>query len=232
MTERRPVAKQLVEADQVYLTLFDAIKGQEPPELLERATQLEAFLMGLSTAYSTSVSVAENDDAVSADQFTVGMRVPEVVVTNHATAKPSSVQTLLPSDGTWHLLVLVGDVAQGDGLQRLNQTGEDIKRLRQHFEEQCRRTRGQLFHVLAFHTASRSAVELDAFHETFFPADEEYGYDYDRLFIMDEESSKQLGIHGAAGRVVLVRPDQYVAWVGELESINALSEFCSNVFVA
>ncbi|KAJ5140422.1 hypothetical protein N7448_003830 [Penicillium atrosanguineum] len=225
--ERRPVAEQLVEVDQVYLKLFDAPKGQEPDWLLERAAQMEPFLMGLSVHYDNSPLTAWSPKTIpldpQADHIIPGKRFPEITVSNHATAKIYPLQQLLRSNGRFHVIVFAADISDPCHLERMNVVGARLASVEQEFKHEL--------DIFAVHCASRSKVELASMHETFFPEDEDTGRDYDRVYCIVDMAFADLGI-SSNGTIIAVRPDQYVGWLGGLGDMDKLSQYFEDIFDA
>jgi phenol 2-monooxygenase len=222
--ERRPIAEQLVEVDQTYLQLFDAPKGQEPAWLLERAAQMEPFLMGLSVHYDKSPLTACSLQAPldhTSDHIIPGKRFPEMTVSNHATAKSYPLQQLLKSNGRFHVIIFAADVSQSLELKRMDTVGAGLASIQQQFNVD--------FDVLAVHSASRSKVELASMHAIFFPENDVTGRDYSRVYCDLSITYQAAGIP-PQGVIVAARPDQYIGWLGGLEDIAGLRDYFTFVF--
>jgi phenol 2-monooxygenase len=93
--------------------------------------------------------------------------------------------------------------------------------------------------VLLVYCAPRANIELlRDLHHVYHPFDEELGYDYDKVFTDELDYNN---VHGKAyvnyridkekGCVVIVRPDQYVSWVGDLEDLKDMEEFFGRILV-
>ncbi|KAK7521413.1 FAD binding domain-containing protein [Phyllosticta citriasiana] len=84
--------------------------------------------------------------------------------------------------------------------------------------------------VLTIHSAPREDVELlQHFPAILHPFDEQRGWDYERVWCDApsyhegwDRAYEGLGIDGERGAVVVVRPDQVVAWVGDVEEAVAV----------
>lgn len=110
-----------------------------------------------------------------------------------------------------------------------------------------------LIDVQVVHSASRQPGKLETdtrdlkdFHPLFFPFCEYSGHDYEKVFV-DTDMSIYAGVSGApgllragklyetldiskeAGAMVILRPDQYAAWVGGLEDVEGVKSFFEGV---
>jgi phenol 2-monooxygenase len=85
---------------------------------------------------------------------------------------------------------------------------------------------------LTIHRASRAKTELFDFPEIFHPYSEREGWDYWKVFVDDESyheghghAYENYGVDPKSGCVVILRPDQYVAWVGGIEDVGEMERF-------
>ncbi len=92
--------------------------------------------------------------------------------------------------------------------------------------------RGGIARLLTIHSAPRHAVEIHDFPPLLLPYDENLGYDYNCIFVDGESyyeghgrAYKGYGIDPIRGCLILVRPDQHVAWIGELEDVQGLEDY-------
>ncbi|KAL8818467.1 MAG: hypothetical protein Q9191_007936, partial [Dirinaria sp. TL-2023a] len=223
-TERRPIAEELIATDRFHLQVFDTEKGAEPAWMREKEAELLPFLMGLSTHYQDPLLTAPNFARAKAkeqqpESIVPGKRFPQITVSNHATAKTYSIQSLLKSDGSFHLVIFAGDISQPGELERLNAFGAALR--------QIQRVNLPVsvggFNIVAVHCASRTAVELVMLEDLFFPLHETLGRDYDRVYCDMDPGYDFAGID-EHNRVVLVRPDQYVSWCGGLADVDGLRD--------
>ncbi|KAK4544859.1 hypothetical protein LTR36_003763 [Oleoguttula mirabilis] len=164
----------------------------------------------------------------------IGMRIPSHKVLNQADARPWHLQELLPSNGAWRILVFAGDIidpAQSSRYEALgkalNSPDSFLHRYRPNGEsvQPC-------FEVLTIHSSPRKEVELLSLPDIFHPFSEDLGWDYNKVFVDDlsyheghGQAYDNYGIDPRTGCVVVVRPDQYVSWVGELEDVGEMDRF-------
>ena len=88
------------------------------------------------------------------------------------------------------------------------------------------------------HSAPRKGIELLELHDVFHPLDEREGYDYGKVFVDDEsyheghgEAYRGYGVDRERGCVVVVRPDQYVGWIGEVEDVVDLGGYFDGILI-
>ncbi|KAL9626538.1 MAG: hypothetical protein Q9204_007226 [Flavoplaca sp. TL-2023a] len=203
----------------------------------------------------TGAADHSNGDVVTSNQnlatrTILGQRFPSFKVINHSDARSWHLATWLPSDGLFHILLFAGDVSQSVQMNRVRIFAAEIaarshmlplqRRQRprksprpRHFEEQAAVAR-----LLTIHSAPRQAIEMHDFPSLLFPYDEELGYDYNCIFVDGESyyeghgrAYEGYGINPKKGCVVLVRPDQHVAWIGELEDVQGLERYFKRILV-
>lgn len=88
--------------------------------------------------------------------------------------------------------------------------------------------------VLTVHAAKRADVDIFDFPDVLRPYDEVEGWDYNKVFVDDEsyhEGHGQLyqnfGISRDEGCVVVLRPDQYISYVGKIDDYGSIDSFFS-----
>jgi phenol 2-monooxygenase len=226
-TERRPVAEELIETDRFHLQLFDTatVTGSEPTWMLEREEALQPSMQGFAVHYQDSFLTTATKIEPQPDAVTPGMRFPQLNVSNHATGKVCAISSLLKSEGRFHVIVFAGDLSQPQELNRFNTFGTALEQI----EKQMDTASMKKFNVIAVHRTHTTAIELASMAKIFFPADERTGRDYDRVYCDMNSSYEDAGI-SERGAVVLVRPDQYIGWCGELEDVPGLIRYLHPIF--
>lgn len=88
--------------------------------------------------------------------------------------------------------------------------------------------------VLTVHAGPRTEIELQGLNQAFHPYDEKLGWDYWKVYVDDQsyheghgQAYTNYGIDPARGASVIVRPDQYVSWVGEIDDYESMNTFFS-----
>lgn len=189
----------------------------------------------------TDVSVASKYRVVSsqvlANGIAVGKRMPSTKVLNQSDARPWHFQELLPSNGRWRIVIFTGDVTQERQREKLEKIGRKLgsrgpdSLLRRFTPPNARHD--AVIELLAVHSAPRTAVTIFDFPEVFRPYDDVEGWDYNKIFADDRSYHEGHGkIYetfqiSAEGCAVILRPDQYVSYVGPMEDVEALDKFFS-----
>ena len=179
-----------------------------------------------------------------ATNIPLGERFPSFKVIKHCDARSWHFGKMLKADGLFHLVLFAGDVSKTDQMQRVHSFAGALADMAiplvQHRMSGGSQKGGyHVADILTIHSAPRQEVEYLDFPELLRPFDEELGWDYDRIFV-DEESYHEghgnayegYGVDKVRGCVVIVRPDQHVAWIGGLEDIDSLEMYFANFLEA
>ncbi|EMC92186.1 hypothetical protein BAUCODRAFT_126186 [Baudoinia panamericana UAMH 10762] len=186
----------------------------------------------------TDVSVKDPKLRVVSDQslaagIEVGKRMPSVKVLNQSDARPWHFQELLPSNGRWRVVVFPGDILKSDQKKKLGEVGKAFESADSFLH---RFTPGggafnEVFEIFAVHMAPRQSVTIFDFPSVFRHYDEVDGYDYSKIYADDasyhEGFGKMYETFGISdkGCIVILRPDQYVSYVGPMEDTAAVNSF-------
>lgn len=170
----------------------------------------------------------------------IGMRIPSVKVLNQSDARPSHFQELLPSNGTWRVVIFPGDVREPRQKERLANLGQQLASahsfLRRFTPSNARYD--SVIELLAVHSADRQEVDIFDFPEVFRPHDEVDGWDYWKIFA-DNESYHEgfgkiyeyFGINPQEGCAMIIRPDQYLSYIGQMDAYDDMDRFFSAFMV-
>lgn len=166
--------------------------------------------------------------------------MPSCKVLQQSDARPWDFQELLPSNGQWRVVIFTGDISKPDQRQKLDSIGAFINDkgsfLHKHTPHAARRD--TVFDILAVHRAPRKTMTIFDFPEIFRMHDEVDGWDYSKIFVDDESFHEgpcnlyaTFGI-SEQGAAIVIRPDQYISYVGPMDDGEALNRFfggCMNV---
>lgn len=166
----------------------------------------------------------------------MGMRMPSFQILNQADARPSQFQELLKSNGRWRIVVFAGDLQNRDQWARLVRLGEALANPSSFLSRYNARSGAggpnSVIEVLSIHSSPRTKIELLDLPEVFHPFSEGEGWDYWKVFVDDVSyheghghAYQNYGVDPTNGCMVVVRPDQYVSWIGELEDIGEMERF-------
>ncbi|GJC87295.1 phenol hydroxylase [Colletotrichum liriopes] len=256
-SERRRVAQDLIEFDHRFSRLFSGRPAKDvmDAEGVSMEVFKDAFLKGnlfasgLSVDYGASTLVVKAGDAlkqgdgskalgsfatISEEDFKkkqalatglpVGMRFNSFKVLNQSCARPWHLQERLKADGRFRVVLFAGNILDPSQKARGYSPGAPID---------------SVIEVLTVHSSKRADTELlRDFPDILHPFDPHTGWDYNKVFVDDEsyheghgEAYKNYGIDKQRGCVIVARPDQYVAWIGELEDFDNLQNYFEGCLV-
>lgn len=218
------------------------------------------FASGTAVKYGKSIIVASDENGAKQDSvleqkeddskmtgrsglatnISIGTRFKSFKVLNQADARPWHFQEILKSDGRWRIVVFAGDVSQPEQKARIQQLGSALSSPNSFVSRFT--PPGQkidsVIEILTIHSAPRADTELTDFPEIFRPYSEEAGTDYWKIYVDDlsyheghGEAYKNYGVDKMRGCMVIVRPDQYISWIGELEEVGEMNEFFSGFMI-
>ena len=179
----------------------------------------------------TDVNVGDNEHRIVSDQelatnIKVGMRMPSFKVLNQADARPWHFQELLKSNGRWRIVVFAGDIRDSKQKAKVDKLGERLGAedsfLARYTPE--RQKYDSVIEVLTVHSSPRQETTIFDFMPAFRPWDGSDGWDYWKIFVDDQsyheghgQAYENYGMDPKEGCAVILRPDQYVSWVGDIE---------------
>lgn len=171
-----------------------------------------------------------------ASKIEIGKRMPSFKILNQSDARPWHLQELLKSNGRWRVLVFPGTLAVPSTMQRMQKLGERLGAQ----ESFIRRftppdqSFDSVIEILTVHAGPRTSIEMLDLPEAFHPYSKTMGWDYWKVFVDDQsyheghgQAYENYGIDPARGASVIVRPDQYVSWVGEVDDYDSMERFFS-----
>ncbi|WYZ46660.1 hypothetical protein EsH8_IX_000885 [Colletotrichum jinshuiense] len=202
-------------------------------------------------AQGDGTKVLDSVATISAEEFEkkqalatglpVGMRFNSFKVLNQACARPWHLQERLKSDGRFRVVLFAGNILDAAQKARVEKFCAALDAP----ENFLRRATppdapiDSIIEVLTVHSSKRTDTELlRDFPDILHPFDSHVGWDYNKVFVDDEsyhegfgDAYKNYGIDKQRGCVVVVRPDQYVAWLGELEDFSELQKYFEGCLV-
>ena len=175
-----------------------------------------------------------------ASNIKLGMRFPSFQVLNQSDARPWQFGEVLKSDGRFRIIVFAGNLKNEKQWNRLRSFGESMAEPDSviHRFTPSLQLVDAVIQILVIHSAPRHEVELLDLPGIFHPFDWKSGWDYEKVFVDDVsyheghgEAYKCYGVDSETGCLVIVRPDQHVGWIGELEDLRDVDRYFSDVLI-
>ncbi len=175
-----------------------------------------------------------------ASNIKMGMRFPSFQVLNQSDAHPWQLCHFLKSDGRFRIILFAGNLTDETQRRRVQRLGEELAALDSFLRRftPSEKPIDSTIEVLTVHSAPRQEVELHDLHEIYHPYDPKEGWDYNKVFVDDisyheghGEAYKNYGVDKERGCIVIVRPDQYVGWIGELEDVHDMDRYFSEILI-
>ncbi|KAL5585820.1 hypothetical protein FOVSG1_013512 [Fusarium oxysporum f. sp. vasinfectum] len=260
-SERKGIAQALIDFDHKFSRLFsgrpakdimdeEGISMEEFKEAFEKGNM---FASGIAVDYGKSMIISKPDrnDSGSnnkasidrqalAPEVKLGMRMPSVKVLNQSDARPWHLQELLRSNGTWRVILFPGNIGLARQKKRMislcDKLSEGSSFLKRYTALSARYD--SVIEVLTVHASNRQDHDIFDFPDVLRPYDEVDGWDYNKIFVDNEsyheghgQLYKSFGISPEQGCAVILRPDQYVSYVGELDDYDSLDAFFSGFLI-
>ncbi|KAL1955230.1 hypothetical protein VTO42DRAFT_8889 [Malbranchea cinnamomea] len=239
VSERRKVAIDLINFDRYFSKLFSSV-GQEtkasPEEFQKGFIQSGMFTAGLTSRYEPSSIILDSSKSqFLATNVIVGMRLPSSRVVRYCDSKPVQLASSVTSDGRWRVMVFPGDISTPRSMEKLHKIGEylgsDDSPIRR-FTPRGAYVDSLIEPILVAHGA-RHAIELEQIPACFYPVTGKYSIrDLHKIYFDDQSYDlghghlyKHLGIDPTQGVIAIVRPDQYVSAVLNLDDYREIGEF-------
>ena len=219
------------------------------------------FAAGLSVDYGASMLVAKPEVSISNDDcllpktngvgirlgrealaknVRIGMRFPSYAVVNQSDSRPLHFGHFLKSDGRFRIVLFAGNLESAIQLQRVENFSCTIASQDSFIRRftPLGRKIDSVIEILTIHSAKRNQVDLLSLPDILHPFDPKVGWDYEKVFADDfsyheghGEAYKNYGVDKERGCVFIIRPDQYVGWIGELENISEMDSYFSGILI-
>ncbi|KAJ5985951.1 hypothetical protein N7522_013147 [Penicillium canescens] len=249
--ERHPLAEMLLDFDRHWSPMFT---DQKPPgekatkaaAMFDIAGKFEDFADGWKVFYPGSCLVCKPGSEAVARYIVPGERLKPVKLRNQAEGGTKWTTRLLESDGRFRILVLAGDIRnpmQKGRLETLCQVFAGHFNSKQSPLDRYVSIPGRYdspIDVLTIHSAPWKEAEFFDFPEILRPFEPVRGWAYDKVWCDDScifdrycdgTAYEKWGVDWVLGALVIVRPDQYIGWVGELGDVDEMTEYLDNILV-
>ena len=241
--ERWAEAKRLVDTDHKWARIMSAPPGQseldgaDMPRVQKQFIENLEFTGGLAVHYAPSALIGPADHQALAEGLTIGKRFHSAPVVRLADAMQMQLGHVAQADGRWRLYAFAGAGDSGQPGGVVHDLAEWL--LRDPASPVVRYTRpgediDSVLDLRAVFQQTFEALAYEAMPPLLKPAKGRHGLqDHEKVFCTDHKGLGDIfdmrGIDRAAGCMVLVRPDQYVAHVLPLSGREALADFLSGV---
>ncbi|GGC82257.1 phenol 2-monooxygenase [Chelatococcus reniformis] len=243
--ERRAIAQELIDFDRAFARMFSAAPkrrgaaggdGIDPAEFQSYFVRQARFTAGTATCYVPSAITATPRHQHLAPGFPIGMRFHSAPVIRLADARPMQLGHTVKADGRWRLFLFADDKDPADpaccvrALCAFLADAADSP-LRRHTPAGA--DSDAVIDVRAVYQRGHRDIPLSALPPLLLPRKGRHGLiDYEKAFCADAAAGDifaMRAIDRAAGCVVIVRPDQYVADVLPLGARGEVAGFFARV---
>lgn len=258
--ERAHIAHQLIQFDKKFARLFsgkpskDVLdeSGVSMEEFQRTLKKGSLFTSGTSVDYPPSVLISKtgleirNDlsyNSKLAKNLPIGTRLHDYHVVSVADALPYYLSDLACADGRWKVLIFGGDVTRHSECRlRLDNLCEFLtnpgKSPVMKYTPKGRDL-DSVFNILTILASARTTIECEDFDEILRPTQSPLGFRaYKKIFADDESYYKEhgrvyegLGIDPKFGALVVLRPDQHVSLVTEIDDHTGIATFFDSFMV-
>ena len=239
-SERRQVAEDFIAFDRGYLKLFCAHSNSFEDGLRAGMT----FSTGISIRYPSSsivkparlskgsVSHSRVQPSLLKVDLAPGKRLPDFQIVCHADGVTTRAHQRLHACGSFRILVFAGNVSREYSFVRLQRLGSWLADQTNGLGSLTGGGNDALLEAIVIHSADRATKEILEFHEVFRPWSDTKGTDYWRIYA-DVDSAhegwgrayERLELDPEEGRVVLVRPDNYVGALFGIEDFEGIQDY-------
>ncbi len=240
--ERQSIAKKLIDFDREWAGMLSAPlrspsssdeSGIDPAEVKNYFVKHGHYTAGTATFYRPSIITGKPIYSHLARGFTIGQRFHSAPVIRMPDAKPIHLGHVNQADGRWRIFVFADAVSSGSISEKIRHlflfltesSSSPVVRYTPRNEDI-----DSIIDVRVVFQKHHRKLNIAEMPELLLPRKGKYGLcDYEKIFCADLESGQDIfdlrDIDRAAGCIVIVRPDQYVAHILPLEGHNELAEF-------
>ncbi|KAJ5453481.1 uncharacterized protein N7458_004437 [Penicillium daleae] len=233
--ERKKTAIDLITFDRYFSKLFSSGANTSPAEFQEGFIKSGKYTAGLTAKYDVSPITTALEGTQLASNVVVGMRLPSAQVVRFCDSKPLQLMTALKSDGRWRIMAFVGDLAVAGNREKLNKLGEYLSSPDSPVHTYTPKSQDvdSLIETIVIGHGKRHDVELEQIPEVFYPVTgKNQTRDIHKIYYDDESHNKghghayeYLGIDPKHGALIIVRPDQYVSAVVDINDYTQIGKF-------
>ncbi|GIJ83664.1 hypothetical protein Asppvi_002494 [Aspergillus pseudoviridinutans] len=248
--ERKRTAQMLIDLDRRLQPLF--VKEQESDaaestaasndnETLMDVIQLSmAFANGYVCYYGPSSLVHKEGEGIAANLIP-GERFAPTKIRNQADGQAWWTTRLFTSDGRFRIVLLAGDLRREDQRQRVSTFSTRLasaESVLQRYKPEGGKL-DSLVEVITIHSAPVRDMDFSDFPEMLRLFDQDRGWAYGKIWSDDEcfwdqqctgKGYECWGVDRVRGALVILRPDQHIGWVGNIEDVDGMTGYFEQIF--
>ncbi|MBT4353394.1 MAG: FAD-binding protein [Rhodospirillaceae bacterium] len=243
-SERRAVAKELIDFDREFSQLFNTKTSPSSGRLTEKQVvdpeRLQSYFIkharytaGVEIQYRPSLIVGSEDHQNLAKGFVIGTRFHSAPVIRVADMKCMQLGHTITADFRWRIFIFSSAINSEVDLAKIMKLGEFLSVSNSSPVNLFTPTDSDIDSVIDVRVILQDVQDtclFEAMPQTFFPQKGKYGLrDYEKIFCSDKSDGNDIfnlrQINRNNGCVVLIRPDQYIAKILPLDHISETSEF-------
>lgn len=234
--ERRAIAQELIDFDREWAAILaSAAKqgGADAAKTQDYFVRHGRYTAGTATHYRPSVLTGDATFQQLATGFVIGKRFHSAPVIRLGDAKPLQLGHVVQADGRFRLFAFAGaedPTAPNAAIRRLCRflSDDPASPLRRYTPDGA--DIDSVIDLRAVFQQGHRDLAIEAMPELLLPRKGRHGLiDYEKMFCPDLKGGHDIfamrGIHRAAGCLVIVRPDQYVADVLPLDDVQRLAAY-------
>jgi phenol 2-monooxygenase len=241
-TERRTLAKQLIDFDRELAAMFSAppknpddpdSEGVDPAEFQKYFVKQGRFTAGTVVQYSPSLITAAPAHQHLAAKFEIGTRFHSAPVIRLADAKPIHLAHTVKADGRWRLFAFAAAEDPAASSSRVRALCDFLGHSPDSPVRKYTPAAADIDSVIdvrAIFQQAHRELAIDAMPPFLLPEKGRYKLrDYEKMFCPDPGSGNDIfdmrGIERTSGCIVIVRPDQFVAHILPLDAYSEIAAF-------
>ncbi|KAF2264742.1 phenol 2-monooxygenase-like protein [Lojkania enalia] len=236
--ERSKTAKDLIDFDREFARMFSS-KEENPGEFSKYFVKSGRYTAGLTARYDDSeLTDLKGSMQDMAKEITVGMRFPSAQVIRFCDCKAMQLLRAFQSDCRWRIVVFSGDIAMEKNRERLNKLATALEALSKKSTSSTADIDSLIEPILVL-SSNFIGIEQEQIPKYFWPVTGKWKIrDLHKVYVDDEHYNaghgrayERYGVDSSVGAVIIVRPDQYVAKVTNLDDFEEIEKFFKGVLV-
>ncbi|KAJ5753152.1 hypothetical protein N7520_010069 [Penicillium odoratum] len=255
--ERHRIAELLLEFDKIWSSYFtDKAKspGEGAPDktqdMVKVVQKYQGFADGVKAFYGDSPLVCksgmEREGPVFALNLVPGERVRPAKLRQLADATIKWSMGIMESNGPFRLVLLAGDMRDKEQKTRVDALGHYLAGQDDSRPSVLTRYKSipgrfdSLVDTLTIHSVPWTEVEFFDFPESLRPFDPVKGWGYEKIWCddlcvwdkdCDGKAYDRWGVDRVRGAMFILRPDQYIGWVGKLEDVEDMTSYLDGFLI-